>query len=383
MWKPERECDRMKWGRKTGLHLFLHSDQEVTMGRKRVYAGAALLSCAVTFGGCLLPQEEARPSILIKEEAVKTYEMTQLKRGSIRKTKTLSATYQQVKTENLSFAVDGRRLTGVYVSVGDAVKKGELLAELYCDDEKDQVQQLEYEIRTQKLEVEHLQEQKELKLLQLGRRRSAMSETEYQERAAEIEAAYKLEAEDLEDAIYINTLQYEKLRGQVEGCRIYAGMDGTVTYMGYTGSGYISWGGRTLMTVSDSSVCAFQCSDTAYIPYFTVGETYTFATSSDVEYETVLAEADADAGVFRFELTETQYGLPLGLRVMYTVVLEEKEDVLYLPKSAVHYAGEKAYVYYIDEDGIRQMKYITVGMAADMDIEVLDGLAEGDEVILR
>lgn len=353
------------------------------MGRKRVYAGVLLLSCAIAFGGCLLPQEEDRPAILVKEESVKTYEMTQVKRGSIQKTKLLSATYQQVKTENLSFSVDGRRLTGVYVSVGEAVKKGDLLAELYCDEEKNQVQQLEYEIKTQQLEVEHLQEQKELKLSQLARRKGTMTEAKYQESVAGIEEAYRLETEDLEDKIYVESLQYEMLRERVDGCCIYAGMDGTVTYMGYTGSGYISWSGRTLITVSDSSVCAFQCSDTGYISYFNVGETYTFATSAGVEYETVLVEADAEAGIFRFELTETQYGLPLGLRVLYSLVLEEKEDVLYLPKGAVHYVGEKAYVYYIGEDGIRQMKYITVGMAADMEIEVLDGLAEGEEVILR
>lgn len=353
------------------------------MGRKRFGAGAALFFCALTVGGCFLPQEEARPSFLVKEETEKTYLMTQVERGSIRKTKTLTAVYQQVLTENLSFSVDGRRLTGVYVSVGDTVKEGDLLAELYCDEEREQVQRLEYEIKTQQLEIEHLKEQKELKLEQLERRRSAMTETEYQESIAETEEACRLDTEDLEDMIYIESLQYEKMKEVVDGCCIYAGMDGTVTYMGYTGSSYISWSGRTLMTVSDSSVCAFQCSDTSYIPYFEVGETYTFTTSSGVEYETVLAEADAEAGIFRFELTEVQYGLSLGLRVLYSLVLEQKDDVLYLPRSAVHYVGDDAYVYYIGEDGIRQMKYITVGMTADTEVEIVDGLAEGEEVILR
>lgn len=353
------------------------------MGSKRLYAGAVLLSCTLTLGGCLLPQEEERPAILIKEETVKTYEMTQAVRGDIQKTKTLTATYQQVMAENLSFSVNGRRLEGVYVSVGDTVKKGDLLAELYCSEEKEQMQELEYEIKTQELEIEHLQEQKELKLKQLARRKDTMSEAEYQKSAEEIEEAYRIETEDLEDIIYIESLQYENLRAWVDGCRIYAGMDGTVTYMGYVGSSYISWPGRTLLTVSDSSVCAFQCSETEYIPYFNVGETYTFATSAGVEYETVLAEADAETGVFRFELTETQYGLPIGLRVLHSLVLEEKEDVLYLSKSAVHSAGDKNYVYFIDEDGIRQMKYVTVGMSGDAVVEILDGLAEGEEVILR
>ncbi|MCH5272644.1 MAG: biotin/lipoyl-binding protein [Lachnospiraceae bacterium] len=353
------------------------------MGRKRFYAGVLLFSCALTFGGCLLPQEEAKPSILVKEDTVKAYVMTQVKRGNIRKTKILTATYQQVMAENLSFSVDGRRLTGVYVSVGDAVKKGDLLAELYCDEESERLQNLEYEIKTQQMEIEHLREQKELKLEQLARLRNTMSEDEYQESVSGIEESYRLSTEDLEDIIYIESMQYERLREYVDGCHIYAGIDGTVTYMGYTGSSYISWSGRTLLTVSDSTVCAFQCSETEYIPYFNVGETYTFATSAGVKYETVFKEGDAEAGIFRFELSETQYGLPIGLRVLYSLTLEEKNDVLYLPKSAVHYVGDDAYVYYIGEDGIRQMKYITVGMSADSEVEILDGLAEGEEVILR
>ncbi len=353
------------------------------MRRKRLMAGVLLCSCAFSFGGCLLPQEEERPSILVKEEAVKTYELTPVVRGNIQKTKTLAAVYQQVKTENLSFSVDGLRLKGVYVSVGDAVKEGELLAELYCDDERELLAELEYELMTQKIEIEHLKEQRDLKLSQLEKRKDAMSNLQYQAQKEELEEDFRLQIEDLEDMIYIETMQYESYKTYVDGCTIYAGMDGTVTYMGYTGSGYYSWSGRNLITVSDSSVCAFQCSDTEYIPYFTEGAAYTFATSAGVKYETVLAEADEDRGIFRFELTETQYGLPIGLRVLYSLVLDEKTDVLYLPKNAVHYVDDKAYVYYIDEDGIRQMKYISVGMEADAQIEILDGLAEGEEVILR
>lgn len=353
------------------------------MGRKRLLAGMLLCSCVLSLGGCLLPQEEARPSILVQEEAVKTYELTQVARGDIQKTKTLAAVYQQVNTEDLGFMVDGRRLAGVYVSVGDAVKAGDLLAELYCDDERERLAELEYEMMTQEIEIEHLKVQRELKLEQLARNKSSMSEEQYQRKVKEIEDSYQIKIEDVEDMLYIESMQYDTYKNYVDGCSIYAGMDGTVTYLGYTGSGYYSRSNRTLITVSDSSVCAFQCSETEYIPYFTVGEVYTFATSAGVEYETKLVEADKETGVFRFELTETQYGLPLGLRVLYSLVLEEKSDVLYLPKGAVHYVDGKAYVYYMGEDGIRQMKYIVVGMEADSHTEILDGLEEGEEVILR
>lgn len=353
------------------------------MGRKRLLAGALLCSCVLSFGGCLLPQEEARPSILVQEETVKSYELTPVTRGDIQKTKTLAAVYQQVNTENLSFSYSGLRLKGVYVSVGDAVKAGDLLAELYCDADRERVAELEYKMMTQEIEIEHLKEQRDLKLEQLARRKGSMSILQYEAQVKEIEDDFRIQIEDLEDELYIEEMQYEQSKAVVDGCTIYAGMDGTVTYMGYTGSNFYSREGYTLLTVSDSSVCAFNCSDTDYIPYFTEGEVYTFTSSAGVEYETKLVEADKAAGVFRFELTETQYGLPLGLRVLYSLVLEEKKDVLYLPKTAVHYVNDKAYVYYIGEDGIRQMKYIAVGMEADSHIEVLDGLAEGEEVILR
>lgn len=353
------------------------------MGRKRFCTGVALFACVLSFGGCFLPEEEEKPSILVKEETVKTYEMTQVERGDIQRTKTLAATYQEVKSENLSFSVDGMRLEGVYVSLGDTVKKGDLLAQLYHDEEREELESLEYELKTQELELTHLQEQREFELEHLLEKKASLSETEYEAKREEITTRYKTSMEDLEDTMYIESLRYEELRAWVDGCCIYAGMDGAVTYVGYAGSSYRSKAGRTMLTVSDSTVCAFQCSDMEYIPYFTVGETYTLATSGGVEYETVLAEADAENGVFRFELKESQYGLSVGLRVLYSLLLDKREDVLYLPKRAVHYVDETAYVYYIDEDGIRQIKYITTGMEGNSYVEILEGLQEGEEVILR
>jgi len=356
---------------------------EVTMGRNIFFAGALVVSCALTFCGCGFTQKEDKLSILATEEAARTYELTQAQRGKIQKTKVLVANYQQVKSENLSFAVDGRRLSGVYVSMGDTVTKGQLLAELYCDEEKERLTNLEYQIKTQEMKIDHMQEQKELKLTQLARKKGEMSETEYQSRVFALEEDYRIQTEDMEDQIYIARMQYDELYQWIEGCRIYAGMDGTVTYMRDTGSSFVSWAGSKVVTVSDSAECAFLCDDIEYASYFEEGDIYVFATSTGVEYETVLKEIDNVEGVLCFELTVPQYDMTLGQRVLYTLVLEEKEDALHIPKNAVHYAGEEAYVYYFDEEKKRQIKKIEVGLQADSKIEVLGGLTEGEEVILR
>lgn len=353
------------------------------MGRKRFYAGALLVSCMLTLCGCNLKQEDGKSSILVTNDATSSYEMTQAQKGKIQKTKVLVANYQQVRSENLSFQADGRRLEGVYVSMGDTVAKGDLLAEVYCDDEKEDLANLEYQIKTQEMKIKHLQEQKELELTQLDRQKDSMSSEAYKARVAEIENDYRLQTEDLEDAIYIARMQYDELYRWVEGCKIYATMDGTVTYLRDTGSSFVSWRNEKVITVSDSAECAFLCDDVEYASYFTIGETYVFATSTGVEYETVLTEVNVDEKIMRFELTVPQYNMTLGQRVLYSLVLDEKEDALSIPKSAVYYAGEEAYVYYFDEEGNRKVKNITVGLQADSRVEVLDGLAEGDEVILR
>lgn len=353
------------------------------MGRKRFYAGVLLFSCALALCGCGSTKKDDKSSVLTSGNGISSYEMTQVQKDRIQKTKVLVANYQQVKSENLSFLVDGRRLSGVYVSLGDSVKKGDLLAELFCDEEKNSLANLGYQIKTQEMKIEHLQEQKELELKQLARKRASMQSGEYQNRVNALEEEYKRKIEDIEDSIYIARLQYDELYQWIEGCRIYAGMDGTVTYLTDTGSSFISWAGSKVMTVSDSAECAFLCDDIEYAEYFTKGETYVFETSTGVKYETVLKGIDKIQGVMRFELKVPQYDMALGQRVLYSLVLEEKENALSVPKNAVHYAGEGAYVYYFDENGNRQIKQIEVGLEADSKVEVLSGLAEGDEVILR
>ena len=235
------------------------------MGRKRFYAGAILVSCMLALCGCNLKQEDDKASILVSNDAMSSYEMTTAQKGKIQKTKVLVANYQQVKSENLSFSVDGRRLAGVYVSLGDSVTKGELLAELYCDEEKESLANLGYQIKTQEMKIEHLQEQKALELTQLARRKGSMSATEYQNRVNALEEEYRLQVEDIEDSIYIAQLQYDELYQWIEGCKIYAGMDGTVTYMRDTGSSFISWSGSKV-TVRNARSCVMISSMRTILP---------------------------------------------------------------------------------------------------------------------
>ena len=352
------------------------------MGSKKLYAGVLIALCAAVFAGCNTSKEDEKSSALVSEGAIRTYEMTQVQRGDIQKTKVIAADYQQVTSENLSFSVERRSLAGVYVSKGDTVSKGDLLAELQCDAEKESLAELEYNIKNLTMQMEHLQEQLELELTQLDRKKDSMSDTEYEEKVLELENEYRRQTEDIEDNIYIQQLQYDELNAWLAGTRIYAGMDGTITFIGNLGSDFMSWPGNKVFTVSGEGACAFMCNEPDYVSYFTEGATYVLETNTGTKYETVLTEI-AEDGTMYFEPKGQQYDMTVGRRVLYSLVLEERENVLYIPRKAVHFIGDEAYVYLYDSEGNRKAKKIEVGLLADSKAEIVSGLAEGDEVILR
>ena len=53
-----------------------------------------------------------------------------------------------------------------------------------------------------------------------------------------------------------------------------------------------------------------------------------------------------------------------------------------IPEDAVTLANGEPIVYYQNEEGVKAYKSIVIGLAADDRVEVVDGLSEGDSVIV-
>ncbi|MBS7176466.1 MAG: hypothetical protein KH056_09875, partial [Clostridiales bacterium] len=83
------------------------------------------------------------------------------------------------------------------------------------------------------------------------------------------------------------------------------------------------------------------------------------------------------------KLNKVPEGVEIGDSASFEVVLEQKEDVLLVPKRAViQYMG----IYtarVLSEDNIRSEKDIEVGIETATQYEVISGLEEGDIVILE
>jgi len=74
-------------------------------------------------------------------------------------------------------------------------------------------------------------------------------------------------------------------------------------------------------------------------------------------------------------------GIKQNQRVSTRVILEQKEDVLFLPRGSFiqHHGGRKAFVV---QNNTAKLTDINIGSSSIKNIEVISGLSEGDEVII-
>ena len=97
-------------------------------------------------------------------------------------------------------------------------------------------------------------------------------------------------------------------------------------------------------------------------------------------------EDDPEVKKFDVEITlavpEGDVELKPGISAKAEVFIDRREDVLYVPIQCVFLEEGKHWVYRIDELGAPVAAAVTPGMSNDTYIEILEGLDEGDEVLL-
>ena len=91
------------------------------------------------------------------------------------------------------------------------------------------------------------------------------------------------------------------------------------------------------------------------------------------EYETVVHITSVNP-----ENTDLRPGLTSEIRIQ----VEQNADVLQVPVQAVIGIGDDHYSYIVDEDGAERRK-VLIGHSNDAAVEVVDGLQEGEEVVLN
>ncbi len=110
----------------------------------------------------------------------------------------------------------------------------------------------------------------------------------------------------------------------------------------------------------------------------------------DAELEYVAPKATEDNGVIMFEV-KAAVRIPedvfvrAGYSANASIMIQNREGVLALPESTVEFEGDKTYVYFLtsDPDADEQTferREVAVGLSDGIDIEITEGLIEGDRI---
>jgi membrane fusion protein (multidrug efflux system) len=102
------------------------------------------------------------------------------------------------------------------------------------------------------------------------------------------------------------------------------------------------------------------------------GETFFIAPTIDVQTRTVLAKAKIDNDVLL---------LKPGMFSRVKLILEEKENAILIPSSAIINREDKSSVFVVSEDNIANYRDITLGIEYNDKIEVTSGLKIGETII--
>ena len=74
--------------------------------------------------------------------------------------------------------------------------------------------------------------------------------------------------------------------------------------------------------------------------------------------------------------------LPAGLTASVTITIEQKDDALTVPNRAIRRSGRDQVVDVQTDDGKTEQRVVQTGLTNDQSTEIMDGLAEGDQVVI-
>ncbi len=76
------------------------------------------------------------------------------------------------------------------------------------------------------------------------------------------------------------------------------------------------------------------------------------------------------------------FQLRQGLTVIVSIIVDERHDVLLVPNGAITTRGQQTYVQVMSPDGTIEERAITAGISDYQNTEVIEGLSEGEQVVV-
>jgi RND family efflux transporter MFP subunit len=302
-----------------------------------------------------------------------------------------------VASREAFFALDGR-VANVYVSIGDEVKAGQLLADLddLADLQEEWAAANEALARQQEVASKVVRRAEiDLEIAQLTLdlfQSEGRSPFEVQIQTLEVERAQMaLDEVKADPALTASTDDIKEIEAQMELAQLLAPADGTI--IAAVDEGQSVRTNTTAFVIGENDkleVRATVDDETLKELYEEMLVTITLESQPDVPLEAVIrqlpfpygsAGSDNNDGSVRVALINPMpAGFELGENATVTAVLAQKPATLWLPPDAIRSAGGRTFVFVQTDSGPKQVN-ITTGITTRERVEVVEGLTEGDIVI--
>lgn len=365
-----------------------------TVYKNRIFIGTLIAGMGIALAGCAVKEEGEALVVVSDKEEEYAYTLVDVKCGEVLLSKSLTAKYVQTKEQEVAFQEGGKKIEKIYVREGDQVKTGDILAEVSVGTLEEDIARLEYEIKKKELEKGYLDAHEDFDLTSSYYTLAYYSKCEEEDvekqekRDADIRESYKNQREDYDDELEFDRAELKQMQEELAGSRLYATMNGMVYSVERDLEGTTSKKGEVIMTIIDGTEGIFTLEEPDYAEYFKDGESVTL--------EITYSSAKGSYEVMPYQVAnwgEKQYfsiydgpendGIDVDTTGTIHVVLEQKENVLYLPNECIYRADGKTYVYVLDEQNMRNICWVETGLTGDKYTEIVSGLNEGDTVVRR
>ena len=352
----------------------------------------SILCFTLLLSGCsLLPQEpQLQITPVLPEYEKPVYRFATVQREDLLLAQYIPCTYLSVQSESLSFSVDGLYFDTFFVSSGDWVEAGQLLVQLDCTDIQKEVDSCQLSLKRLDLQLSAIEEDRSLaKQRQKILLQDAPAE-ELQAALSDVDQRYNAQRKSVLSEKELLQMELDGYQQQLSSRKLYAGTSGIVTYLYQPKTGTRSKANQRIATIIDPNKYVFRANTDSWHLFpegsdFTVINKTTYAVTVVSAASLGLTESEKvegkPANVY-FQLHSPAPELEDGDSGTVILQLDFSESALVLPEKAVDTINGQSVVYYLDEYGLKSYKPVQVGLKAGGKIEILSGLAEGDQVII-
>ncbi|MCJ7841300.1 efflux RND transporter periplasmic adaptor subunit [Lederbergia sp. NSJ-179] len=331
--------------------------------------GVVTLIFTVLSGCTFLPKEEPVLAPPLTEPAQLDYKTVEVKKGEIIKSVKGVGTLVPKNNVDLYYSKDGGRLKELKVSKGDTVEKGQVLAELETGD-------LAYEAEQARLDLRKA----EIRLQQLR--------AEQETNTYEIEIA-KLEVQSMNN-------RSAQLNNKLAEARIVSPLNGVVTFVDELHQGEVVTAYQSIFQVAEITELQlqYQAVNAVDLSDVELGMEAVIAiedkklkgevvqTPKTVPLDISQKDPDFYGKTIVVDIKKLPEDVKVGDMIDFEVITAKKDNTLILPINGLRSIAGRNYVQLIADNTKREVD-IEVGIKSSTEVEVLKGLEEGDQVIVK